>query len=52
MAQSKPKMSGMGSNRHRPKIASNAGQSRISKNFIYSKRDVNDLFYKLAFDLV
>jgi hypothetical protein len=45
MAQSKPKMHGMRSNRHRAKITSNAGQSRISKNFIYSKRDVNDLFY-------
>ena len=45
MAQNKPKINQANSNRHRPKIASNASQSRISKNFIYSKRDVNDTVY-------
>jgi uncharacterized protein YoxC len=33
------------SNRHRRKTISNASQSRISKNFTYSKRDVNDFGY-------
>ena len=42
MAQNKPKTNQVNSNRHRLKITSNAGQSRISKNFIYSKRDVNE----------
>jgi len=35
------------SNRHRLKITSNAGQSRISKNFIYSKRDATDSYDKV-----
>ena len=30
------------SNRHRPKIASNTSQSRISKNFNYFKQDSID----------
>jgi len=42
MAQNKPKTNQANSNRHGPKITSNTRQSRISKNFIYSKRDVNE----------
>ncbi|HEX4375377.1 MAG TPA: hypothetical protein VHZ50_18875, partial [Puia sp.] len=38
-----PKNHEIRSNRHRPKIASNADQSRISKNYIYSKRDTIDM---------
>ena len=47
MAQNKPKTNQANSNRHGPKITSNTRQSRISKNFIYSKRDVNDADYLL-----
>jgi hypothetical protein len=36
------KKPGNRSNRHRPKIASKARQSRISKNFTYSKRDATE----------
>jgi hypothetical protein len=51
MAQNKPKTNQANSNRHGPKITSNTRQSRISKNFIYSKRDVNDIINKNKIEL-